>query len=525
MLQSASLEMNAARLAAIATYLLCAAVLGFRSPGMYYDEAIFFNGAVQMVNSGQEPAFAHDQWSWVTLLGRQWPIMVMPYVGSIRNYLAAIPFAAFGPNYYTARILSSLLGAIGIWGFSVLIRESFDAKTAAYTSWILAIHPGYLVLTIYQGGVGEWMLAFAALCITLARYLRAPSTLSAFWVGLAIGFGIWTRANVAWLIGSAILAAAIVVGKRILLPSRQLAAIATGTIIGAWPLLWYELRSDFATLRFMRSAALPDPLTDLISIRLQKLCEILISASDLRKMWDGAPPPVWQTLLFTAGVACALFICFTQSRNSNPARRIAVLIFLFLLACMLFSRLNIASHHMIALVPIAALIVVVAAGKVCRSWPRARYAIAAIALLYVTTAAQSNLAAARQIRSTGGVRWWSNAIDPLASYLQRNCEGKNIKVLDWGLSNNLFVLSNARIRPAELFWGATIQRSGLGNLWKDEISPGDVYVLHTPSLEYSPDAAEGFRRAVAGSPWSLRRTEFRQKNGAGYAEVVEILAP
>ena len=51
---------NKAPVAAVALYLLCAVLLGFPGPGMNNDEAVFFNGAVQMVNSGQEPTFAHD---------------------------------------------------------------------------------------------------------------------------------------------------------------------------------------------------------------------------------------------------------------------------------------------------------------------------------------------------------------------------------------------------------------------------------------------------------------------------------
>src|SRR5205823_11564377 len=127
--------------------------------------------------------------------------------------------------------------------------------------------------------------------------------------------------------------------------------------------------------------------------------------------------------------------------------------------------------------------------------------------------------AARLVRSTGGTGLWSGAIDTLTVYLQRNCLDRKIRSVDWGLSNNIYALSNSRISPAELFWGATAERSGLGKPWKEEISPGDVYVLHSPALVQFPDAAEGFRRALATSDLPVRRTEFRQKTGAAYAEV------
>ena len=120
---------NVVPVAAILVYSLCAGVLGLRSPGLYYDEAIFFNGAVQVLNSGQEPSFAHDPWSWITIFRHWLPIMVLPYAGALRDYLAVIPFAIFGPGYYSARIITALAGAFGIWGVSVLVRSQAGAKS------------------------------------------------------------------------------------------------------------------------------------------------------------------------------------------------------------------------------------------------------------------------------------------------------------------------------------------------------------------------------------------------------------
>jgi hypothetical protein len=516
-----------APLSAVALYFLCACMLGFQGPGMYYDEAIFLNGAVHVLSSAQEPSFAHDPWSWCTIFGRRWPIMVLPYVGAVRNYLALIPFAIFGPTYYSARIPTALVGAFGIWTLSILMRDQIGAKSAALVSLALSIHPAYVALTIFDLGVAEWIVPFAVLSITLARFLRAPTTGRAFWLGVAMGFGVWTRANIAWLLGSAILAGAVVLGKKMLVPVRQVAALIAGGIIGGAPLLWYEIRSRGATFEFLRSMAESTPLSRLAGHRLDLLSQIFLMGRGQRAIWNAPPMPLWQPIIVSTIVAAALYVCLRSPGLSKPRQtvfgRVAAFTFLFLLACMFLSRLNVTDHHLIALVPIAAIPVVIGAQEICRRWRSARYAIGALAVLYVILALQWNLVAARQIRATGGVGLWSNAIDTLTVYLERNCQDRKVKVLDWGLSNNIFVLSNSRISPVELFWGATAERSGLGKVWKDEISPGDVYVLHSPALVQFPDAADGFRRALAVSPLPLRRTAFRQKTGAPYAEVVEIL--
>src|SRR5262249_28926391 len=161
----------------------------------------------------QEPTFAHDPWSWLTLFGRRWPVMVLPYVGAIRDYLALMPFAIFGPSYYSARIPTALVGAFGIWSLSILARDQIGAKAAALVSLVLSIPPAYLALSIFDLGAAEWIIPFGVLSITSARFLRSPTARRAFWLGVAMGFGLWSRANIAWLLGSAILAAAIVLRK------------------------------------------------------------------------------------------------------------------------------------------------------------------------------------------------------------------------------------------------------------------------------------------------------------------------
>jgi Dolichyl-phosphate-mannose-protein mannosyltransferase len=520
---------NRGPVAAVAVYLVCAAWLGFQSPGMDNDEAVFLSGAVHVLNSRQEPSFTHDPWSWITVFGRHWPVMVLPYAGSLRCYLSLIPFALFGPNYYTARMVTTLAGAFGIWGLAVLVRSQVDAKAATMASLILAVNPAYLDLTIYdQGGVAEWMVPFGILSITLAGYLRSATASRAFWLGAAMGFGVWSRANIAWLLGAALLASAIVLGKRMFVPWRHLAALTGGGLIGGGLLLYYEIRSHGATFAFMRAMNNPQPMLHLVAFRLNLLSKIILSDSGHRDKWDGPDLPLWQTVPFSIMVIFALFACLRWGRASIKSGaifgRVAALTFVFLLSCMLFSRLNISDHHLIALVPIAAVLVMVAARDICQRWRNARYAAGALAVLYLILALSLNHMAARQIRSTGGVGLWSNAIDSVSRYLQTHRPSRSVKVLDWGFQHNLFVLSNSKIASTELFWASSAEHSGSGKLWSNEIAPGDVFVLHAPGLVQFPGAGKGLLQALSTSGLPFHRIQFNQNNGQGYAEVVEIEA-
>ncbi len=513
---------NKARLAAVAAYLLCACGLGFRSPGLHYDEAIFVNGAVQMLSGRQDLAFAAEAFSWVRISGRQWPLMVLPYAGPMRSYASVVPFAIFGVSTTTARVVTTLLGALGIWGFSVLIGEQFGAQSGALTAWILAVNPAYLASTIYDpGGVNEWMAPAGVVSLALARYLRGHSTGSAFLLGLAAGFAIWTRANLAWLLASAAVAGAIMLGKRMLVPARHFAAICAGGVLGGAAFLWYEIQSGGGIFTFMRGMNNPKPLLKLIPVRLEMLAQTMLCDSEHRAMWGGPKMPLWQMIFFPALLAFALYTCL--DRKAEPGRRILGLVFWLVLACMLSSSLFIAEHHLIALLPIAAALVTLAGQDSWRRWRYGRYGVGIAAVTYLACALNWNLMAAERIRSTGGVDRWSNAIDSLAGFLEKDCDGRKIKILDWGLENSLFVVSSGRLAPAEIFWGSTSERAGTGRLWTEEIVPGDVYVTHATDLAAFPDAEAGFSRGLAALGLPFRRREFFQNHGCPFAETFEIL--
>jgi hypothetical protein len=289
--------------------------------------------------------------------------------------------------------------------------------------------------------------------------------------------------------------------------------MAVGGLIGGAPLLWYEIRSGGATFAFMRSMANTEPLARLLGRRLEMLSQIFILSGADRAIWLGPALPVWQVVLFCSVVTLAVIACLL-SRGSFP--RAAALTFLLLLLCMLLWRLNIADQHLIALVPLAALLVAITAWDSCRRWPAARYIAAAIGILYLGCSLQWQLTAARELRSTGGLRLWSKAIDPLCGSLQQHYPGRRIKALDWGFHHSLFVLSNGKITTTDLFSGATRDRSASGKAWGEEIARGDVYLAHSPGLVEFPAAQDGFFRALAASGFAVRRYQVAQSSGAEY---------
>src|SRR5216683_2687258 len=187
--------------AALLVYCLWSILLIAQKPGLHYDEALLTLGAVHMRHSPAELSLPHDPDTWYCVLGRCYPLMMVRYAGDIKDYLCLPLFAAFGPCAAIIRLVSMMLGALGIWGIARLVRAQAGESAGAIAALAIAMNPAYVSTTVFDNGtVGVWMGAVGLLCLALSRYIQARSAWAAFWIGAAMGFGIWARANFIWMV-------------------------------------------------------------------------------------------------------------------------------------------------------------------------------------------------------------------------------------------------------------------------------------------------------------------------------------
>jgi len=90
-----------------------------------------------------------------------------------------------------------------------------------------------------------------------------------------------------------------------------------------------------------------------------------------------------------------------------------------------------------------------------------------------------------------------------------------VKILDWGLQNNLFVLTEGKLHTREIFGDPHPPAT-------DQIRQGGVFLLNGADHRQFPAASEEFLKALEASRVPARRFVVRQENGAPYAEIVEI---
>ncbi len=518
-----------AGLGAALLYFMITRVLEAHPIGLHYDEALYQHGAVQMLHSASEPTFAHQEGSWVSLAGRHWPLVIIYYVGAIKDYLLLLPFALFGSSAKVARLVNALLGAFGIWGIARLLRHEISAAVAAVVALIIAVNPNYIGHTLFDcGGVVVWMAILGMLSIAIVHYKKRRTAMAAFFIGLSMGIGNWNRLNFSWFLGSVLVAALIAFRKRLWIPIRHIAAAAAGSLVGVFPMLWFQIRSRWAIVEFMKGVQVQEsPGRVFLSRILMIFSGLFISDPEQREIWNGPSGPVWQLVLFPTVVLFSLVVCLAlkglRSENDTAWRRAAALTFVIFALLLLTSRLLIEYHHLVMLLPIAAIVVVLAFRELMARWRRAGAFALAIAFLYGASASYWDFSLARGIERTGGVGIWSNAIYQVNDRLNADYAGREIRILDWGLQNNLFVLSNAKLKSIELFWGATTERSGgIDASWSELVAAGGVYLSNADSNLHMPEATRGFWAALAASKRPYKLIEFRQGSGERYAQLIEV---
>jgi hypothetical protein len=504
-------------------YCLLAVLLIKARPGLQYDEALDVRGAVHLRHSREEIKLQHAPDTWFCAYEHCFPLMSSRYTGAIKDYICLPLFALFGPKAEVVRLVTTALGALGILGIATLLRKQVSYAAAAAVAWALAIHPSYLDMTVFDNNVfAPWMAAFGLMCIAASAYLENRNPRTAFWVGVTLGLGIWARANYVWLLAALFLALVISAGRGLLRPFRELASIAVGGILGGLPFLAYQALSGGGTWDAVDMLPVSGSFVQRFGYRLAMLSETFLSDGEHRRIWGGPALSAWQLWLFPTMVALACVLCIAMKQRRGILPRVAALTLAVLTGVFFATRLAIAEHHMVTLVPIAA-IVVVLAGRDLLSHRWARVAVVAVAAIYAGSALYWQFATLAAIQRTGGIGMWSDAVFPLTTRLSGDLGGREVKILDWGLENGVYVLSDGRVQTREIFWDANADQTAEKAPWLDEIRRGGVFLLNGPSNRQFPGPSTGFLRALAeGRPTMLRYTVL-QRSGVPYAEVIEIV--
>src|SRR5579862_1965153 len=235
-------------LAACSLFILLA-ILYIPYAGIQADEALFSAPLFPYIGKDLR----------LPLLPHHVPLMVMTYIGSLKTLLYWPIFRTFGANTWTLRVPVVLLGAITIFVFFQLARASGGTRAAAIGAFLLATDPVFLLTDTFDWGpvalehvflvTGCWFVYRFG-----SRFGQDAGPNARIWdlaAGcLCWGLALWNKAIFVWAL-SGIVAGGVLVFwpeiKRCLKP-RILAVAAAAFVLGALPLVVYNLRHSNATV-------------------------------------------------------------------------------------------------------------------------------------------------------------------------------------------------------------------------------------------------------------------------------------
>ncbi|MEP6963275.1 MAG: hypothetical protein ABI995_14435, partial [Acidobacteriota bacterium] len=391
------------------------------------------------------------------------------------------------------------------------------------TGLALAVNPSFLNMTVFDNGaVAATMAALGLGCAALSTYIRRNTVRAAFWLGAAAGFGVWTRANFLWTLVAFGVAVAIVAGRSLARPWQHWVGLGAGGILGSLPFLVYQWVSGGGTFQAMGLTELQATGTwsQLLLFRLRLLAEVLIADTEHTVIWGPSRLPLWQMWIFPLFLVVAVGACLMWGTKIARATAVALLVLIGLLFA---SRITIAEHHLIAVVPLAVFVAVLGGMILRERLPGGSILIGAMALIYVGSAVFWQVSEIRGLRSTGGLGVWSDAANEAARVTKEKAGDREVKVVDWGLSESLFVLSDAGIRVTDIFWPEmpTVSINKLS--WADEIRTGGLFMISgSENRQFAPHVHEFLNALNSGRPVIENRTTISTRRGTTYAQLIDI---
>ena len=145
-------------------------------PGIYPDEAVNGNNALEVLDTGKPQVFYPDN------NGRE---------GLFIN-LTALSFKIFGVNIWSFKLVAVLAGILGIWALYLLAKEMFSWQIGAISSFLMAISFWHVNFsrTHFRAILAPMLITFTI--YFLWKGLKGKQLLNFMWSGIFLGLGLYT---------------------------------------------------------------------------------------------------------------------------------------------------------------------------------------------------------------------------------------------------------------------------------------------------------------------------------------------
>jgi len=442
-----------AALACCGYFFLCGC-LWIDAIGIHTDEALFSAGLYEPIAREYT----------LSVFQKRIPLMVMTYVGTLKSLIYWPVFAVWEPSAASTRVPVIAIGTLTVWLYFRLLLRTSGSRAALVGCALLATDPMFLLTTKWDWGpVAIHHFCLAAGLLLLVKY-HQQSKASLLAAGFFVfGLGLWNKAIFIWPLIGLLAGGLAAFPKPVIsvLRTRRAAIALTAFLIGAMPLLIYNVRRNFVTFR-SNAVWSAEGLTDKAKLLKHTHEGSALLGWTVRDHSDGPLREPHSRL----EIACvALSNAFGGPTRSlmGYAFGTSLLLFplvwrstwrpvLFSLCFLIVTWLQMAftkgagtgPHHSILLWPFPIFLAAVIFAAASHRW---RYGTAMLAAGVTLIAAANVLVTATYYRNqirNGGTASWTDAIYGLTETLRR-IDAKQVNLVDWAYFDTIRLLHKGRI--------------------------------------------------------------------------------
>lgn len=429
-------------------------------PGVQNDEALFAAPLYQ-----PKWDLAH-----ITLFHVRISLMLMSYLGCLKSWIYKPIFLLWPPSVYSLRVPVLLMGTITIYLTWLLLRRTLGNLPAIMGVILLATDTSFLLTTCFDWGpvVLQHLLMVSGVLALTCFHQSGNEKLLALGFFL-FGLGVWDKALFSWTLAGLTVATLVVFPRELWkdLSYRRLLLAGSFFVLGAFPLLWYNVGQGGSTLRSNTHLSFQN-----FDTKLDALKSTTEGSAFFGYIVSGTHSPplrrpqtvlqrssVWlsqvagerhRNLMVYAFVAALLLVpALWRTAARKPILFSLVFLVVIWLQMTLTYGAGTGAHHVILMWPWPMLFMAAAFSQVS-FWFRGKGAIAVIVVVLSLLSANLLLTNEylKQLIQVGPAKLWSDAVFPLAEYLGRQTK-TDIYSVDWGMTNSLRLLDRGTLRLQE----------------------------------------------------------------------------
>jgi hypothetical protein len=315
------------------------------------------------------------------------------------------------------------------------------------------------------------------------------------------------------------------------LDGRRVAAVVGGLLVGAAPLLAYNLQTGGTLAALAAGARFSQHGVD----NTRYLENLLARIESFRLLLDGGHFWFLGAIHGTAlnpfvGLAAAGIVAVLAARSRWRDQPVTAAAFLVAIGAVVLLQSpvtlsDIYPTHLFLLLPMVAAVVGITASTLAGAGRGWAVGVMAAVLTIAGFNAQIDLAYRQALRASGGLAGHSDAIGALAAYLDAEGAAEPV-ALDWGIRSSVQFLTGDRVRPLEIFGYTPQPDPGFETRARTALGvSGTLFLARAPALAVY-DRSAAFESAVGGTGQVARRVAtFTQRDGTPVYLVYAAVRP